>query len=109
MIWRNAVSYAPDLKGLRVTYDALRYTLASIALVLAQGAAHLWLPNKRMRVREILPGVVVTLVLWLVSATAFGHFLAHFTHLKATYAGLVGIVAALSSSHSLPSSSSGQS
>lgn len=95
MIWRSAVAYAPDLKGLRVTYDAVRYTLASMALVLGLVGAHLWLPDTRMRLKEVIPGVVVTLALWLVGATAFGQFLAHFTHLKTTYAGLAGIVTAL--------------
>ncbi len=48
-----------------------------------------------MRLREVVPGAAVTLALWLVGATAFGQFLAYFTHLKTTYAGLVGIVTAL--------------
>lgn len=95
MVWRSAVSYAPDLKGLRVTYDAVRYALASIALVVGLVAAHLWLPETRARLRDVVPGVAVTLVLWLAAATAFGQFLAHFTHLKTTYAGLAGIVTAL--------------
>jgi membrane protein len=95
MIWRSAIAYAPDLKGLRVTYDAVRYGLASITLVLGLLATHLWLPEMRMRLREVVPGVAVTLALWLVAATAFGQFLAHFTHLKTTYAGLAGIVTAL--------------
>ncbi len=39
--------------------------------------------------------MAVTLALWLVGATVFGQFLAYFTHLKTTYAGLAGIVTAL--------------
>ncbi len=95
VLWRNAVAYAPDLKGLRLTYDAVRYVLASMALVIGLVSAHFWLPDTRVRLREVMPGVAVTLALWLVGATAFGQFLAHFTHLKTTYAGLAGIVTAL--------------
>jgi membrane protein len=35
------------------------------------------------------------LILWLAGATLYGELLAHMTHLKATYAGLAGILTAL--------------
>jgi membrane protein len=53
-------------------YDAVRYGLASAVLVMGLVAAHLWLPNARTRLRDVLPGVVMTLVLWLLGATLYG-------------------------------------
>ena len=44
---------------------------------------------------EILPGVVVTLGLWLVSGAAFGAYLASFANYVSTYAGLAGAMTAL--------------
>jgi membrane protein len=94
-IWRWALSYMPDLKGLGPTYDVVRYGLASIVLVVGLSATHLWLPDTRPRSWDVAPGIAATLVLWLAGASLYGEFLANMTHLKSTYAGLAGILTAL--------------
>lgn len=93
--WRAAVLSMPDLKALGVTYNVVRYGLASIVLVAGLTATHLWLPDARPRAWAVLPGIAATLVLWLLGASLYGEFLANMTHLKATYAGLAGILTAL--------------
>lgn len=94
-IWRMAVSYMPDLRALRPTYDVVRYALASVVLVVGLTATHLWLPDGRSRFKDVVPGIAATLVLWLAGATLYGEFLANVTQVKATYAGLAGILTAL--------------
>ena len=94
-IWRATVTSMPDLRGLGLTYDVVRYALASIVLVLGLVAAHLWLPDSRPRSWDVMPGIAATLVLWLAGASLYGEFLANMTHLKSTYAGLAGILTAL--------------
>jgi membrane protein len=94
-IWRTVVSYMPDLRTLRPTYDVVRYALASIVLVAGLTATHLWLPDSRSRFKDVMPGIAATLILWLAGATLYGEFLANVTHVKATYAGLAGILTAL--------------
>lgn len=94
-IWRTTVSYMADLKALRLTYDLVRYALASIVLVVGLTATHLWLPDERPYLRDIAPGIAATLVLWLAGATLYGEFLANVAPVKATYAGLAGILTAL--------------
>ncbi|MBF9196520.1 YihY/virulence factor BrkB family protein [Microvirga sp. BT290] len=93
--WRAAVLSMPDLKTLGLTYDVVRYGLASVVLVMGLVATHLWLPDARPRARNVLPGIAATLILWLAGAGLYGEFLANVTHLKATYAGLAGILTAL--------------
>jgi membrane protein len=93
--WRAAMLSMPDLKALGLTYDVVRYGLASIVLVAGLVATHLWLPDARPRAWNVLPGIAATLVLWLLGASLYGEFLANMTHLKATYAGLAGILTAL--------------
>jgi membrane protein len=95
LIWRTTASYVSDLKGLRVTYDSIRYGLASVVLVMGLVATHLWLPDTRPRLRDVVPGVAMTVFLWLVGAGLFGELLARFSHLKSTYGGLAGILTAL--------------
>ncbi|MXQ11911.1 YihY/virulence factor BrkB family protein [Microvirga makkahensis] len=94
-IWRAAGFYVTDLKSVRLTYDLVRYALASIVLVAGLTAAHLWLVDTRAPLRDIAPGIAATLVLWLAGATLYGEFLARVTHMKATYAGLAGFLTAL--------------
>ena len=94
-IWRATVTSMPDLRGLGLTYDVVRYALASVVLVLGLVAAHLWLPDSRPRSWDVVPGIAATLVLWLAGASLYGEFLANLTHLKSTYAGLAGILTAL--------------
>jgi membrane protein len=93
--WRAAVLSVPDLKALGLTYNVVRYGLASVVLVVGLAATHLWLPDARPRAGHVLPGIAATLVLWLLGASLYGEFLANMTHLKATYAGLAGILTAL--------------
>jgi membrane protein len=94
-LWRSAVASMPDLKALGLTYDVVRYGLASTILVAGLAATHLWLPDCRPRSWDVVPGIAATLILWLAGAALYGEFLAHMTHLKATYAGLAGILTAL--------------
>ncbi len=94
-IWRATVSAMTSLKSVRLTYDLVRYALASIVLVVGLTATHLWLTDIRPNLKDVAPGVVATLVLWLAGATLYGEFLANVAHIKSTYAGLAGILTAL--------------
>jgi membrane protein len=88
--------YAPWVEpfGWMVTFG--RYAVASVALTGALVIVHLWLPSGRRRLRDIAPGVVATLALWLATGEAFGRYLARFASAyAATYAGLASVMIAL--------------
>lgn len=63
--------------------------------VLSVLACHLFLPVKRLNVRQILPGVLVTVALWWAAATGFAIYVGRFAQYSATYAGLAGAMAAM--------------
>ena len=42
-----------------------------------------------------MPGIVATLVLWMIGAAGFGYYLKDFANYAATYAGLAGIMTAI--------------
>ena len=67
----------------------------SVAIVGALVSAHLWLPAGRPRPIQLWPGIVLTLVLWLLAAWVFAYYLRTFANLAATYAGLAGVVTAI--------------
>lgn len=75
--------------------DFWRILLAWLVIVLALGAVHLWLPAGYRRIRDILPGMLLTLTLWLVSSYLFTFYLSRFSTYASTYAGLASIMVAL--------------
>jgi len=87
---------APWLEPLenRITY--WRYGTAATVIVITLVVAHKWLPGGRRSFRDILPGIIVTLVLWLAAGIGFGRYLAEFaTNYVTMYAGLASAMIAL--------------
>lgn len=77
-------------------FAVLRYGLTSVALIVALVILHKWLPAGTRRMREILPGIVITMVGSLVSGIVFGQYLARFAdNYVTTYAGLASVMIAL--------------
>jgi membrane protein len=57
---------------------------------------HMWLPAGRRQFRDVWPGIVATLVLWIVAGFVFGRYLADFSYAYVTYyAGLASAMTAL--------------
>lgn len=56
---------------------------------------HAILPAKRHSLVQILPGVLLTLLLWAVCGWGFSIYISEFSAYSATYAGLAGAMAAL--------------
>ncbi|MCL6708669.1 YihY/virulence factor BrkB family protein [Pseudomonas sp. R2.Fl] len=61
-------------------------------LVVGLLLSHLGLPAGRRRLIDVLPGVVLTLLLWMVGALIFTSYLSSFANYAATYAGLASIM-----------------
>ncbi len=73
-----------------------RYGIAIVSLTVALFVLHAWLPAGRRRFRDILPGIIFTMIASLVSAMVFGQYLARFAgNYVTTYAGLASVVIAL--------------
>mgnify|MGYP001627896516 CR=1 FL=1 len=69
--------------------------LIALMPVLAVLTCHVWLPGHRHSLRQILPGVVLTVFLWAVAGWGFAVYVGSFASYSATYAGLAGAMAAL--------------
>jgi len=69
-----------------------------LALLLPAGAVlafHILLPGRVHRMGRILPGVILTLLLWLAAGSGFAIYVSSFAQYSATYAGLAGAMAAM--------------
>lgn len=96
LIWRTAVSYVPQLAPFDLTVTLLRLTIATTAIVGALAIAHLLIAAGRRRVRDIVPGIMTTLLLWLVAGVLFGWYLDSFSGAYvSTYGGLATAMVAL--------------
>ena len=94
--FRAFLAYAPKLAAFEGHYDITRFVVAAVVIALALFILHLWLPAGRRRLREVWPGILATLALWLVSGFAFGRYLNSFSSAYVTYyAGLASAMTAL--------------
>ncbi len=75
--------------------DTLNRAGGLLLMTAGVAACHYWLPGKRHSLRQILPGVVFTILMWGLAGTGFSYYLARFASYSATYAGLAGIMVAL--------------
>jgi membrane protein len=96
LIFATGVRYLPWLDPLLPLLNFLRLAIASIVLIVALLIVHMWLPASRRRMRDIAPGIVATMLLWIVAGEVFGSYLAEFAHTYVTYyAGLASAMIAL--------------
>jgi membrane protein len=96
LIFATAVRYVPLLEPLWPMFNFLRITVASLVLIFALVIVHKWLPAGRRRLIHVVPGILVTLVLWLIAGELFGDYLARFAYTYVSYyAGLASAMVAL--------------
>jgi membrane protein len=76
-------------------YTGVRYLLAVLLLYAVIALLYQWLPNRRLRGYEILPGAAVTVVTWLITASLFSLYLQNLGRFSVTYGSLGGIVVTL--------------
>jgi membrane protein len=96
LIFRAAVPLLDWLEPLERHYNIARLSVATFVITAALVILHMWLPAGRRHIKEIWPGIVATLLLWLVCGFIFGRYLADFSYTYVTYyAGLASAMIAL--------------
>lgn len=69
--------------------------LTTVVPILTVTVVHLVLPGGRHPLRHVLPGIVLTVVLWALCSWGFSYYMSEFATYAATYAGLAGAMAGL--------------
>jgi membrane protein len=95
LIFAKLSEWVPPLAPFQTSFTYTGYVITSLFLAVVLISGHLWLPASRPPALRLWPGIVSTLVLWLVGATAFGLYLGRFANYVATYAGLASVVTAI--------------
>ncbi|HEX3857977.1 MAG TPA: YihY/virulence factor BrkB family protein [Pseudolabrys sp.] len=96
LIWSKLLIYVPTLEPLSDTVTFARYAVVVVVLMTALAILHRWLPAGHRRFADIAPGIIATLMLWLISGAAFGRYLASYAFAYVSmYAGLASAMVAL--------------
>ncbi len=95
-ILNTLATFAPKLQPFGGMLTTTRYAVAATVLIVSLLVMHIWLPAGRRTLREIAPGIMATLLLWLIAGAAFGRYLADYAFAYTTmYAGLASAMIAL--------------
>lgn len=86
---------APGFRQSFTTLDQLRYPVAILMLTAGVLLCHKILPAKHLNILDVLPGVVLTVITWVLLSSAFSIYLVNFNTFASTYASLSGLFAAM--------------
>ncbi len=95
LLTQLALKWLPRSADIISHLDNWRVVAAIAVLFFGLMVCHRWLPSGHRSFRAIVPGVLVTMVLWMVGASLFSLYLQSFSTYVATYAGLASIMIAL--------------
>lgn len=88
-------SFTPSFFSFLAEAKVWRYIFAAPIAVISLVIVHKWLPAGKRSVREVFPGVIATVLLWLTSSMGFEFYLTNFSDYRSTYAGLASLMANL--------------
>lgn len=92
----DSVGELPFFPGVTADVWALiRYGVGAVLLGLGLFGLHRWLPNCNLPARQLLPGTVLTTVLWVLLASVFSLYIDNFANYDVTYGSLGGVLVAL--------------
>jgi membrane protein len=77
-----------------LAFGLLRYVVALTAIVLVTGLMYHTGPNRPMKFRSVLPGAILSTVLWLLATSLFALYVRHIANYNVLY-GSIGAVIAL--------------
>ena len=84
----------PALAPLESHYDFARFGVSGVVVAVSLFILHMWLPAGRRGFGAVRPGILATMVLWLICGFTFGHYLAEFAYTYVNYyAGLASATA----------------
>jgi membrane protein len=96
LIFATTVRYVPQFAPLWPMLNFIRFAVTAVVLIVALFIAHMWLPFGRRKLMAIAPGLIVTMILWIVAGEIFGRYLADFAYTYVSYyAGLASVMIAL--------------
>ncbi len=94
-LWHFAARFLRVSAPEGILWDISRYAIAASVAFAALLLLHRWLPNLHRKSRDLLPGVIVTVALFLSAASLFSQYLAAVASYNVVYGSLGGVVVTL--------------
>lgn len=89
LMWRGLVMVAPGIEPLGLTFAVVRVALTALLVAVVLVIAHKFIAAGRRPWHMVLPGVAVTLGMWVLAGLGFGLYLDRFSGAYvSTYGGL---------------------
>jgi membrane protein len=95
VLWRVLEVFGRPSEEEAVIWTIGRYLLGAVVLAVGLLGLHRWLPNHHLPLRALIPGVVLTLILWLIGASLFSLYLGTIADYSVTYGSLAGVAITL--------------
>jgi membrane protein len=95
IVWRALGPGIEHVFEYWLAWITMRYFVAAVLLWGALMLLHRWLPNAEQASRRVLPGVCVTVVLWLTGANLFSWYLGTVADYSIIYGSLGGVTITL--------------
>ncbi|MFO1117653.1 MAG: YihY/virulence factor BrkB family protein [Beijerinckiaceae bacterium] len=96
VVWARALAFLPHLAEVESSFTLFRLGTITLALFVTLVLGHKYLPTGRRSFGEIMPGILLTGILWLAFGEGFGFYLSRFSqNYITTYAGLASVMIAL--------------
>lgn len=76
-------------------YSAARFGVSLILMLALVLPLYRWLPNYPLSTRDVFPGALLAVVIWIVSASLYSWYLLNLGRFTVTYGSLGGVVATL--------------
>ncbi len=93
--WDKAETWYEPLSQFSGLFQWMRYPVSLGLMLLALVLGHFFLPVKRRKLKALLPGISITMGLWLLAAWTYTEYTARFSKVQIMYAGLGNVVIAL--------------
>lgn len=75
-----------------ILFQILRWVISIAAMIIVLSALYHFAPNKTYPFKEILPGALITALLWQIISLGFSFYVGNFANYSATYGSLGGII-----------------
>ncbi len=94
-----ALNKIPNIKNIIGLYNArldlVRYFLTFVFLFSITSLIYYFIPNMKLRFSEVLPGTLITVILWIVIGYLFSNYISYYTQFSLVYGSLGGIISTL--------------
>ena len=78
LLFKAVAAYVPSVARLELHYEFVRFGASGVVVMVSLFTLHMWLPAGRRGFGAVWPGILATMVLWLICGFTFGHYLAAF-------------------------------